>query len=326
MLPGGTLLHVNVAVIGAGVAGLACARELRAAGAQVRVFDKARGAGGRTATRRTDAGSFDHGCPALVRGSWLLELAPLGIEHAEFAGREVPVPSMSALCHVLREGLELTSHTRVESVVPGPAGVRLLAEHAVDLGTFDRVAVTAPAPQAAALLADGAPDLADQAGEVPYSSCWTALVAWDEPIPSADDWHREASPGAPVIWAVRESAKPGREPGERWTIQAGAVWTAAHLDAEPQAVAVDLVAALGTTLACGPVRPPDQLSAHRWLYARALEPLREACLFDPASGIGAGGDWCAPDPLPGDPGALQDLPGVPEALHSGRALARALLG
>jgi len=50
-----------VLVIGAGMAGLACARRLAAEGAHVLVVDKARGAGGRASTRRGDGTSFDHG-------------------------------------------------------------------------------------------------------------------------------------------------------------------------------------------------------------------------------------------------------------------------
>ena len=42
-----------VAVVGAGVAGLACARELAAAGVPVMLFDKALGSGGRACTRRS---------------------------------------------------------------------------------------------------------------------------------------------------------------------------------------------------------------------------------------------------------------------------------
>ena len=52
---------IRAAVIGAGLAGLRVAHRLAEAGAQVRVFEKARGAGGRMSTRRTDFGAFDHG-------------------------------------------------------------------------------------------------------------------------------------------------------------------------------------------------------------------------------------------------------------------------
>ena len=51
----------RIAVIGAGIAGVAGARALADAGHQVRVFEKSRSPGGRMATRRTVHGSFDHG-------------------------------------------------------------------------------------------------------------------------------------------------------------------------------------------------------------------------------------------------------------------------
>lgn len=51
----------HVAVIGAGMAGIACARTLAQAGLQVTVFEKSRGFGGRMATRQSAFGSFDHG-------------------------------------------------------------------------------------------------------------------------------------------------------------------------------------------------------------------------------------------------------------------------
>jgi renalase len=43
----------HFAVIGAGMAGIACARTLAQAGHQVTVFEKSRGPGGRMATRST---------------------------------------------------------------------------------------------------------------------------------------------------------------------------------------------------------------------------------------------------------------------------------
>lgn len=51
----------DVLVIGAGIAGLSCARALVAAGHCVRVVDKGRGVGGRMATRRIGDARFDHG-------------------------------------------------------------------------------------------------------------------------------------------------------------------------------------------------------------------------------------------------------------------------
>ncbi|MCU0925519.1 MAG: FAD-dependent oxidoreductase [Hydrogenophaga sp.] len=52
---------MHFAVVGAGMAGVACARTLLQAGHRVTVFEKSRGFGGRMATRRTEFGGFDHG-------------------------------------------------------------------------------------------------------------------------------------------------------------------------------------------------------------------------------------------------------------------------
>jgi renalase len=58
-----TSKHISkhFAVIGAGIAGIACARTLMQAGHQVTVFEKSHNAGGRMSTRSSDFGTFDHG-------------------------------------------------------------------------------------------------------------------------------------------------------------------------------------------------------------------------------------------------------------------------
>lgn len=51
----------DVIIVGAGVAGLTCARVLGDAGKRVRLLERSRGVGGRCATRRVDGQSVDHG-------------------------------------------------------------------------------------------------------------------------------------------------------------------------------------------------------------------------------------------------------------------------
>ena len=55
--------RLPVAVIGGGLSGLVCAGQWIERGRSVEVFDKARGPGGRMATRRRDTSTFDHGAP-----------------------------------------------------------------------------------------------------------------------------------------------------------------------------------------------------------------------------------------------------------------------
>ncbi|MGH6609790.1 MAG: FAD-dependent oxidoreductase, partial [Burkholderiaceae bacterium] len=53
----------RIAVVGGGIAGLACAKQLTARGAKVTVFEQGRRPGGRASTLRTEFGNFDHGAP-----------------------------------------------------------------------------------------------------------------------------------------------------------------------------------------------------------------------------------------------------------------------
>ena len=56
---------LDVVVIGAGIAGLALARRLRAHGRSAVVLERARGVVGRCATRRVEGQPVDHGLPYL---------------------------------------------------------------------------------------------------------------------------------------------------------------------------------------------------------------------------------------------------------------------
>ena len=58
---GRSVSAVAVVVVGAGIAGIACARELAAAGVEVRVLERARVVGGRMASRRLHGRPVDLG-------------------------------------------------------------------------------------------------------------------------------------------------------------------------------------------------------------------------------------------------------------------------
>ncbi len=73
----------SVIVVGAGIAGLAAAVRLTAAGVDVTVVDKGRGVGGRLATRRIGDATLDHGAPFVE--------SPAGDVPASAAVRNQPI-------------------------------------------------------------------------------------------------------------------------------------------------------------------------------------------------------------------------------------------
>ena len=309
----GSVIH-RVAVIGAGMAGLVCARQLADAGRRVVVFDKSGDIGGRLATRRRDGLWWNHGAPAVhVRSREFLALleslerrgsatAIPGEAVARFVGR----PDMRELLRPLVEGLDCRFGCPVARLAPGSDGWRVaLHQDEAAEPAFDAVVVAIPAPQAAALLAASGLPLPDGMEAVRMSPCWTLLTA-----------HGDRQPGLRQLGqseAIERSTVTDLGPDGPTTcvLHAPAAWSASRLEQDADAVALALYAVLSAV--CPADLPaPDYLAAHRWRYARASAPLGRDCVWLPDLGIGLAGDWC--------PGG--DAEG---ACLSGRALAGRIL-
>ena len=212
--PAGDDRAVAVAIVGAGVAGLACARALRAAGVRVVVFEKSRGLGGRAATRRAATAlgelQFDHGAQyftardpefaAEVRGwetsghaaRWTARIAVVDRGSVREPPSPAPerwvgTPGMSAVGRALAEGLDVRLATRVAAVERRAARWAVADEAGVVLGDFSAVVVATPATQAAMLLQAAAPLLGAAAAAVRMTPCWSAMLAFAAPLPLAFD-------------------------------------------------------------------------------------------------------------------------------------------
>jgi predicted NAD/FAD-dependent oxidoreductase len=305
-------------VIGAGMAGIACARALHDAGHPVRVLDKGRGIGGRMATRRvaTDAGElrFDHGAQyvtardpefaALLDGSAAAALWSDGAAQPHHVG----LPGMSGLPRALAAGLAVQGGTEVTRVAPGGTGWQVTAGERVAQAA--RVVLTVPAPQVAPLLGLGHP-LVPALAPVHMAPCLTLMAAFpaDAPAPFVS---RRLDDG-PLAYIARDSSKPRRPGGAvTWVAQAAPDWSAAHVEADRAEIAGRMLPLLCEATGATPGSACYQ-DAHRWRYARVTAPLGRPFLRDATGTLYLGGDWCL--------GAR-----VEAAWTSGTAIARDILG
>ncbi len=297
---------MTIAVIGAGMAGLAAAKALTAAGRSVRLFDKGRGPGGRMAARRTvfqgRALSFDHGAQYFTARSlefrsaveqwvqsgdvvaWTPRRAPGRPDETWFVGR----PGMNAMLREMAGPLDVSWSAEVSEISGGPMDWWLQFEDGLEEGPFTQLIMAVPAEQAGVLLAAAAPDLAAAARSVRSLPCWTAMLAYDRPLGLAIDVIEPRGAGGPLAWAACNSTKPGRAGPEAWIVQASADWSDSHLEEAAEAVAGDLA---GYFCEKTGAPRPDFLTAHRWRYARVSQPLGKLCLTDGALGIATCGDW-----------------------------------
>ena len=321
----------HIAIVGVGMAGIACARTLRQAGHHVTLFEKSRGLGGRMATRRSPFGSFDHGTqyftvrdprfelalatvPGLCRpwsANAVRVLDPIGrVIEAGLPGGErhwVATPGMNALVKTWGEPLMEDGNVRLETRAThiardplhksgwqvhteGPDGSQQV------YAGFDQVVLAMPSAQASTLLqASGLSALAEPLQAVKVDPCWTLMAAWPQAVQPGlitigPQWNAARSTHHRIAWMARESSKPGREPIERWTVQASASWSAEHLSDAPERVTAKLLKAFGEIT--GIRATPAHTEVHRWLYAKTAQPLGQSHLWFKAQGIGLCGDWC----------------------------------
>lgn len=312
---------MRIGIVGAGMAGLACAETLSRQNYPVQLFDKGRGPGGRMSTRRiaTSAGdaSFDHGAPAFAASApafrqrldaWIAA----GLAAAwPAAGPNayVGVPTMGAPIRQMAAGQSVRFATRVMKIEATEPGWRLVLDQG-DAVEADVVVVATPAEQASELLAPVAPAFAAAAAAVRSVACWTLMLAFAEKLPTDADW-LQGGTGDAIGLAARNNAKPGRAGPEAWVVQAAPDWSRTHLEADSEWIAEALTAAFAARIGIA-LPPPLARTAHRWRYANPAAG-GPGIMFDASRKLGVCGDW-----LVG--------PGVEAAWLSGTSLAARIAG
>ncbi len=315
----------DVVILGAGVAGLAAAQDLRAAGARVQVLNKSRGVSGRAATKRFENLRLDHGArfftarqsrtQALVReglaAGWLREwtrripewqggrLDPAQDGHMRYVG----AAGMSDVGKALAHGLDVQTGAQITQLERRGDQWHL---HSEDGRTFaaQTLLLNAPAPQLTALLPEGFQIQALSA--VTFRPCWAVGLALGSDL--AAEWPALRVSGHPALeWIAREHTKRPGPPA--LMLHARAEWSAQHLEASPQQVQGLLLEAAQEI--AGPLEVSGSF-AHRWRYATPDQRFPEACGWQPQERLGWCGDWCRSD---------EHGPRLEAALLSGWALA-----
>jgi hypothetical protein len=296
------MIGASVAVIGSGLSGIACARELTRAGLQPQVFEYQRAAGGRLATRRFEAAAFDHGAQYVTATDPGFRQVIEDARAAGVVGRWQPrwsrddrqddlwvgTQGMSSLPRWLAQDLDILYGARIIRLQRGRAGWILLDDRSSAHVDFDVVVLALPAPVAATLAAPHTA-LADRVRAIPVAPCWASMVAFDRPLDGVPDADFSDDPVLP--WFARDGSKPGRDMPHAWVLHAGADWSRTAFEQPAARVLQALLERFSERI--GRTLPPVVLSdCHRWRHARVERPLGESFLWDRTAGIGFCGDWC----------------------------------
>lgn len=301
----------HVAVVGAGIAGLACARRLIASGHQAKIYDKGRGVGGRAATRRIQVGEsdlrFDHGAQyftardsafrievdrlvaagAVARyPNTVTGIADTARSHLPDEPRFVGAPGMNAMAKALADGLDVETSCQVTACTRDAGGWALSLSTGATTGPFDYIVIAAPAEQAADLLLPIAPALAREAQAARTSPCWATMLAFSSPI-QVDFEAARVSDSSPLAWVAAMKGNSGAY--SCWVLHAKPDWSEENIEQSAEWVADRLARAFASITHIDV--QPVHVSAHRWRYAQVQVSAGTPFGWNEDLGVGVCGDW-----------------------------------
>lgn len=309
--------RAGVVVVGAGIAGVACAAELARAGIPVEVRERARVTGGRMASRRFEGRPADLGAAyftvddpdfAAVVDRWrgaglarewtdtLVSYGPRGREEVAGPVRWAAPRGLRSLVEHLAGDLPVTHNRLVMTVEPGPR---------VDGRAAEAVVLAMPGPQAALLL-DPALEAATRAVTAQrWSPALAAVLRF--PARRWPDFRGAFVNGHPVLSVVCDDGDRRGDGAPVLVAHTTPEFAAGHL-LQPTAAGPAVEQAVRDLF--GLPEPAELTHVHRWTYAKPAAAGDGAYHLDD-DGIGVAGDAFG-------------RPRVQGAWRSGRDLGRAL--
>ena len=303
---------MTIAIIGAGIAGAACAAVLTEQGKQVVVFDKGRRAGGRMSSKRTEHGYLDLGAqyftardPAFktqcqqwlssgIVTHWYGRLAQVTAEGPQASPddtlRYIGMPSMQAPVTRLLGNADVSLGCQIDHI-QFDGQHWLLHSNGAFIGRFSKLILAIPQQQAAALLNPVLPSnqTLSKLFELPaLLPCWAVNIQVDQPLWPFDGifFNQDSQ----LSWAARQGSKPGRCNAGHWLLHFTAEFSQQHLEADGDTIAQHAMQALQ--------RLTDKTVAgqvshyHRWRFAQQNPdyPVQGAVHL-PELALGLAGDW-----------------------------------
>ena len=301
--------ETSVAIIGAGIAGLSCATQLKALGFQVQLYEKSRGVSGRMSTRNANDWSADHGAqyftardPLFIKelNKWIdSDVAAIWNprlkvfkdkqwqDHISSENRYVGTPAMNSPGKHLAKDLPIHLNQTIDRLT-FDHGKWLL--HSLESGDieqqFDWLVLALPGPQSVALTKSINKTIEEVANHANMQGCWTVMASFKENLHLPFD---AAFINDEIIsWMSRNNSKPNRSGLETWIIHANPQWSQEWIELEKNEVAkliLDCAKKLGLD------GDGANIAIHRWRYASGhTHPIPSFKIREDLQ-LGSCGDW-----------------------------------
>lgn len=308
------MLVKKIAIIGAGISGLTIAHMLKEV-AEVVVFEKSRGVGGRMATRYADPFQFDHGAqfftaksdafqqflqPMLEQGviaRWdarFVEFECNHIKHQCQWGAEYPhyvgTPGMNAMAKYLAKDLNITLNMQIKHVIAHHDGWRILNDKDESLGEFDWVITTAPPEQSTTFFPEVFSGFSHLLSRK-MTGCFSLMLGFEKALPL--EWDAALVKESDISWISVNSSKPDRKNAFSLLAHSSNSWAEKNLEAEHESVKRYLCDITSNIIGYD-VTQASHMALHRWRYANTCphtRPYSSVVMIDSEHKLAASGDW-----------------------------------
>ncbi|MFY0641519.1 MAG: NAD(P)-binding protein [Bermanella sp.] len=320
------MISTDVLVIGAGLAGLTLAQQLKRQGRDVVCVDKARGSGGRLSSKRIaindHAVSFDLGALSFTAQSPSFQQAvnlwceqghlTKWLDHDNYT-QYIGSPRSSSLTRALADDLGVHFSVRISAIVKTENGWQIFCEGNEKEALYayaNEIVLACPAPQAYELIPSEHVLKTQLAGVNIYPQ-WVAMFALEQPL-LIDDL--TVNPNEHIAKISYENSKPGRNNEHNlhiYSVQASVSWSQSRLDYSKDKVIYELANELSQLCAEPLLIKGDY--AHRWLYSNGSNLSQSEQGFIASNDLSLCGDYLMKNDL---------IDGVEAAYLSGLALGR----
>lgn len=298
-------MTIKVAIIGAGLSGLTCAKQLQHPGFSVDIFDKGRGVGGRMSSRRTSWGYIDHGTQYFtVKDPLFQEFLQnydsiISVWEGKFARwqegeftpvfpenpRYVPSVAMNNLCKNM--GLEVRLQTKIIRLEKSTSWT-LVDDNEEKYSGYDFVIITAP-PQQTYDLLNSHTDIASSIEPLKMYACFSLMIIPETklnlPFDGVELQH-------PVLgWVAVNDSKPLRGEKGALVIQSNFTWAQDNLE-ENRDVLMEIIKKNTEDVFNFKFAENLYESLHLWRYALPVRSIKKGYYLDEDNRIGVCGDWC----------------------------------
>lgn len=301
----------KIAIIGAGISGLTTANLLKQ-DAEITIFEKSNGVGGRMSTRRAESYFFDHGAQYFTARTKQFQnfIQPMHdqgiIEHwnARYVRidgykiierrnwhdeipRYVGVPGMNHVAKILANGIDIRFNTRITSLSQNGKW-QLIDDQHQQFDDFDWVISTIPSHQAAALLPKNVPFVSD-INTIKMSACFALMLGFNKSLPIEFDAAHVTN--SDISWIAVNRRKPKRSGPFTLMIHSSDKYADAHIDGDRDKAMRHLIEETAHIIG-EDIAAADYKTIHGWRYANnANRDQKNISLLDHEHKIAACGDW-----------------------------------